>query len=552
MADNGGIKLFGFELRRVKDEKNKKLLSVVPKVDDDGAGYVTAAGSHYGQFLNIEGDDSKDNTQLVMKYRGVAFQPEVDMAVEDIINEAISGSEIKASVNLVLDNLQGVSQTIKNQLNEEFNNVTQMLNFEELGHDIFRRWYVDGRIYYHLVVDDSNLSAGIQEVRPIDAAKIRKVKQVKKKKDQETGANLVEKTDEYFIFQEKSGSNYSGGVKISTDAICYVTSGLLSEDKKRVVSYLHKALKAINQLRMMEDSLVIYRLARAPERRIFYIDVGNLPRGKAEQYLKDIMTRYRNKLVYDAKTGEIKDDRKHMSMLEDFWLPRREGGRGTEITTLPGGDNLGQIDDIIYFQKKLYQSLNVPMSRLDQEQVSGILGRATEISRDELKFQKFIDRLRKRFSKVFLEILEKQCILKGITTPDDWKSWKNKIIVDYVRDNHFAELRDTEMLRERIQTLETLQNAQLVGTYFSKDWVMKNVLRMSDEDVQEMQKQIKGEADSGETEEPDDNQQEDYYEEIPEIIEQIDPIDEESKILDNKVKEKELQVLENVAQALVN
>ena len=552
MADNGGIKLFGFELRRVKDEKNKKLLSVVPKVDDDGAGYVTAAGSHYGQFLNIEGDDSKDNTQLIMKYRGVAFQPEVDMAVEDIINEAISGSEIKASVNLVLDNLQGVSQTIKNQLNEEFNNVTQMLNFEELGHDIFRRWYVDGRIYYHLVVDESNLSAGIQEVRPIDAAKIRKVKQVKKKKDQETGANLVEKTDEYFIFQEKGGSNYSGGVKISTDAICYVTSGLLSEDKKKVVSYLHKALKAINQLRMMEDSLVIYRLARAPERRIFYIDVGNLPRGKAEQYLKDIMTRYRNKLVYDAKTGEIKDDRKHMSMLEDFWLPRREGGRGTEITTLPGGDNLGQIDDIIYFQKKLYQSLNVPMSRLDQEQVSGILGRATEISRDELKFQKFIDRLRKRFSKVFLEILEKQCILKGITTPDDWKSWKNKIIVDYVRDNHFAELRDTEMLRERIQTLETLQNAQLVGTYFSKDWVMKNVLRMSDEDVQEMQKQIKGEADSGETEEPDDNQQEDYYEEIPEIIEQIDPIDEESKILDNKVKEKELQVLENVAQALVN
>ena len=552
MADNGGIKLFGFELRRVKDEKNKKLLSVVPKVDDDGAGYVTAAGSHYGQFLNIEGDDSKDNTQLIMKYRGVAFQPEVDMAVEDIINEAISGSEIKASVNLVLDNLKDVSQTIKNQLNEEFNNVTQMLNFEELGHDIFRRWYVDGRIYYHLVVDESNLSAGIQEVRPIDAAKIRKVKQVKKKKDQETGANLVEKTDEYFIFQEKSGSNYSGGVKISTDAICYVTSGLLSEDKKKVVSYLHKALKAINQLRMMEDSLVIYRLARAPERRIFYIDVGNLPRGKAEQYLKDIMTRYRNKLVYDAKTGEIKDDRKHMSMLEDFWLPRREGGRGTEITTLPGGDNLGQIDDIIYFQKKLYQSLNVPMSRLDQEQVSGILGRATEISRDELKFQKFIDRLRKRFSKVFLEILEKQCILKGITTPDDWKSWKNKILVDYVRDNHFAELRDTEMLRERIQTLETLQNAQLVGTYFSKDWVMKNVLRMSDEDVQEMQKQIKGEADSGETEEPDDNQQEDYYEEIPEIIEQIDPIDEESKILDNKVKEKELQVLENVAQALVN
>tara|TARA_B100001113_G_C21099910_1_gene618272 strand:+ start:231 stop:1883 length:1653 start_codon:yes stop_codon:yes gene_type:complete len=550
MADNGGIKLFGFELRRVKDENNKKLLSVVPKVDDDGAGYVTAAGSHYGQYLNIEGDDSKDNTQLVMKYRGVAFQPEVDMAVEDIINEAISGSELKSSVNLVLDNLPNVSKTIKNQLIEEFNNVTQMLNFEELGHDIFRRWYVDGRIYYHLVVNESNLKAGIQEVRPIDAAKIRKVKQVKKKKDPQTGASLVEKTDEYFIFQEKSQTNYSSGVKISPDAICYVTSGLLSEDKRRVVSYLHKALKAINQLRMMEDSLVIYRLARAPERRIFYIDVGNLPRGKAEQYMKDIMTRYRNKLVYDAKTGEIKDDRKHMSMLEDFWLPRREGGRGTEISTLPGGDNLGQIDDIVYFQKKLYQSLNVPMSRLDQEQVSGILGRATEISRDELKFQKFIDRLRKRFSKVFLEILEKQCILKGITTPEDWKSWKNKIIVSYVRDNHFTELRDSEMLRERIQTLETLKNAELIGTYFSKDWVMKNVLRMSDEEVEEMDKQIKGEADSGETEEPD--QQEESYEEIDDIIEEIDPIDEEKRLLDNKVKEKELQVLENVAQALAN
>ena len=549
MAENNGIKLFGFELRRVKEKEETKLKSIVPKVDDDGAGYVTAAGSHYGQYLNMDGDDSKDNTQLVMKYRGVSMHPEVDMAIEDIVNEAITGSEMESSVDLVLDKIDNLSDSIKKQMREEFENVVSMLNFNELGHDIFRRWYVDGRIYFHLVVNESNLKAGIQEIRNVDAAKIRKVKQVKKKKDPKTGATIVTNTEEFFIYQEKakSGNVYShgSGVKISPDAMCYVTSGLLNEDKKKIISHLHKALKPINQLRMMEDSLVIYRLARAPERRIFYIDVGNLPRGKAEQYMKDIMDRYRNKLEYDAKTGEIKDDRKHMSMLEDFWLPRREGGRGTEITNLAGGENLGQIEDINYFQRKLFGSLNVPVSRMNEEQVSNILGRATEINRDELKFQKFIDRLRKRFSKIFLEILKKNCILKGIITEEDWESWKNDIVVNYVRDNYFAELKNGEILRERVQTLETMQNANLVGTYFSKEWVMRNVLKLDDEDIQTMQKQISGEG--GETEEQEESKEEEVLQDI--VVE--NEVDEESKILENKVKEKELQVLENVAQALV-
>ena len=549
MAENNGLKLFGFELRRVKEKEETKLKSIVPKVDDDGAGYVTAAGSHYGQYLNMDGDDSKDNTQLVMKYRGVSMHPEVDMAIEDIVNEAITGSEMESSVDLVLDKIDNLSDSIKKQMREEFENVVSMLNFNELGHDIFRRWYVDGRIYFHLVVNESNLKAGIQEIRNVDAAKIRKVKQVKKKKDPKTGATIVTNTEEFFIYQEKakSGNVYShgSGVKISPDAMCYVTSGLLNEDKKKIISHLHKALKPINQLRMMEDSLVIYRLARAPERRIFYIDVGNLPRGKAEQYMKDIMARYRNKLVYDAKTGEIKDDRKHMSMLEDFWLPRREGGRGTEITNLAGGENLGQIEDINYFQRKLFGSLNVPVSRMNEEQVSNILGRATEINRDELKFQKFIDRLRKRFSKIFLEILKKNCILKGIITEEDWESWKNDIVVNYVRDNYFAELKNGEILRERVQTLETMQNANLVGTYFSKEWVMRNVLKLDDEDIQTMQKQISGEG--GEPEEQEESKEEEVLQDI--VVE--NEVDEESKILENKVKEKELQVLENVAQALV-
>ena len=497
MADRS-FKLFGFEIKRAETEDPKKRPSIVPARDDDGAGYVTAAGTHYGQYINIDGDDSKDNYQLIMKYRGNAMHPEVDAAIEDIVNESISGSELQQSVDINMDKLE-VNDRIKKQIKEEFDNIYAMLNFDELGHDIFRRWYIDGRLFHHLVVNESNLKAGIVEIRPIDSAKMRKVKQVKKKKDPETGVNLIEKIDEYYIYQEKPGQANSG-VKLTLDSVSYCTSGLLDEGRKKVISYLHKALKPINQLRMMEDALVIYRLARAPERRMFYIDVGNMPRGKAEQYMKDIMARYRNKLVYDAKTGEIRDDRKHQSMIADFWLPRREGGRGTEISTLPGGQNLGEIEDIVYFQKRMYRSLNVPINRLEQE-AQFSLGRSTEVSRDEMKFQKFIDRLRMKFAHLFYDILKKQLILKGVITDEDWNTIKNDINLDYVRDNHFTELRDSEMLRERLQTLDQISN--YVGEYFSKEWIQKNVLHLTDEDIEQMQKDIAGEQEQ----EPDEEEQ---------------------------------------------
>ena len=497
MAEDG-IKLFGFEIKKAKKKEEDKAPSIVPPRDDEGGSYATASGSHYGQYLNLGDDDSKDNYQLIMKYRGNAMHPEVDMAIEDIVNESITGSELHQTLDLNLEEVKAPDR-IKKVIKEEFDEIYGMLNFKELGHDIFRRWYVDGRMYHHLVINETNPKEGIVEIRPIDAAKMRKVKKIKKKKDPATGADIIEKTEEFFVFQEKPGSS-TNGVKMTADSVSYVTSGLLSEDRRKIISYLHKALKPINQLRMMEDSLVIYRLARAPERRIFYIDVGNLPRGKSEQYMKDIMAKYRNKLVYDAKTGEIRDDRKHMSMLEDFWLPRREGGRGTEISTLPGGENLGQIDDVLFFQKKVYKSLNVPINRLEQESQFS-LGRSTEVNRDELKFQKFIDRLRMRFSHLFYGILKKQLILKGICTEEDWEQWKNDITVDFVKDNHFTELRDAEVMRERIQTLDMMQN--YVGEYFSKEYIQKNILLLSDEDIEKIKKEIAGEEAEAPEEEPE-------------------------------------------------
>jgi len=545
MAPNDrSFKLFGFEIKRAESDDPKKKPSIVPARDDDGAGYVTAAGTHYGQYVNIDGDDSKDNYQMIMRYRGVAVHPEVDAAIEDIVNESISGSELEQPIDINTDSLK-VSDKIKKTIKEEFDNIVAMLDFNEIGHDVFRRWYVDGRLYHHLVVNESNLKAGIQEIRPVDSAKMRKVKQVKKKKDPETGAQLIEKVDEYYIYQEKPGSQYNAGVKMSLDSVSYVTSGLLDENRKRVVSYLHKALKPINQLRMMEDALVIYRLARAPERRMFYIDVGNMPRGKAEQYMKDIMARYRNKLVYDAKTGEIRDDRKHQSMIEDFWLPRREGGRGTEISSLPGGQNLGELDDVIYFQKRMYRSLNVPINRLEQE-AQFSLGRSTEISRDELKFQKFIDRLRRRFAHLFYDILRKQLILKGIITQEDWNTMKNDIVVDYVRDNHFTELRDAELLREKLQTMDAISN--YVGEYFSKEWIQKNVLQFNDEEIEQINKQINGEQEEQEPEEEEQKQ-----EAPPAPIVQLKPVEQpknEQLELEFLMKEKELEVLENITQVL--
>jgi len=496
MADNS-LTLFGFEIKRANKKADKELLpSIVPPLDEDGAGYVTAAGAHFGTYVDIDGSDkTKDDQQLILQYRAVAVHPEVDAAVEDIINESISSANNEQNVALVLDKVEA-PDNIKKQITEEFDNIYRMIQFGEQGHDMFKRWYIDGRMYHHLVIDDKNPKAGIQEVRPIDASKIRKVKQVKKEKDPTSGVSIIKNVEEFFIYQEKPGAQ-TQGVKLTTDSVSYVTSGLLDERRKKVVSHLHKALKPINQLRMMEDSLVIYRLARAPERRIFYIDVGNLPKGKSEEYMKNIMAKYRNKLVYDASTGAIKDDRKHMSMLEDFWLPRREGGRGTEISTLPGGENLGQIDDIIYFQKRLYRALNVPVNRLEQESQFS-LGRSTEINRDELKFQKFIDRLRSRFNHFFFNILKKQLILKGIITEEDWNEWSNDIVVDYIRDNHFTELRDAELLRERLQTLDVMQ--QYVGEFYSKEWVMKNVLQFDDDDIKQMKDQIADELKSGEIE----------------------------------------------------
>jgi len=497
------LKFFGFELRRAgaKVKPDDKLQSIVPPQDQDGSGYVTAAGAHYGQYIDFDKEgDAKDNVQLIKKYRGVSMHPEVDAAIEDIVNEAITVGDNKSVVELILDEVKA-PVGIKNMMREEFENIANMLKFSDNAHDIFRNWYVDGRIFHHLVVDEAQPKKGIQDIRVIDSTKIRKVKQVKKDKDPKTGAEVVKKVSEFYIFQEKPGQQNSG-IKLSLDSVSYVTSGLMDENKKRVISFLHKALKPINQLRMMEDSLVIYRLARAPERRIFYVDVGNLPRGKAEQYMKDIMARYRNKLVYDAATGELKDDRKHMSMLEDFWMPRREGGRGTEISTLPGGENLGNIEDIIYFQKKLYRSLNVPLQRLEQE-AQFSLGRTTEITRDEIKFQKFIDRLRKRFSMLFLEILKKQLLLKGVITEEDWDSWYNDIVVDYQRDNHFVELKNMDILRERLQTLD--QASQYVGEYFSKDYVMKHILNMGDDEIDLIQKQIQ-QNDDEPPEQPQNNQ----------------------------------------------
>ena len=508
MADDS-LKLFGLEIKRARREKDKEQLpSIVPPLDDDGAGYITAAGSHYGSFVDLSGDQAKDDKDLIKKYRMISMHPEVDAAVEDIVNEVISGEDDLVELNM--DNVK-VTDSIKKQIKEEFDNVAAMLDFQNYAHDIFRRYYVDGRIYHHLVVDPKRPQEGIQEIRPIDALKIRKVKEVKKEKDPVTGANIIKKVNEYFIYTEdKSGgsTNYVGGsnnknaVKISPDAISYVTSGLLDSSRRKVVSYLHKALKPVNQLRMMEDALVIYRLARAPERRIFYIDVGNLPRGKAEQYLKDIMAKYRNKLVYDANTGDLKNDSKHMSMLEDFWLPRREGGRGTEISTLPGGENLGQIEDILYFQKKLYKALNVPTSRLNPEdQPSGILGRSSEITRDEYKFQKFVNRLRRRFSDLFYNVLKKQLILKGIITEEDWEEWKGDLYVDYITDNYFSELKETEMLRERVGMLQQIE--PYLGTFYSKEWAQKNVLMLTDDDIKTMKDQIDQEKKDGDIPDPD-------------------------------------------------
>lgn len=499
MAENG-ISLFGFEIKRKGQEKeDAKKQSFVAPQDADGSSYVQAGG-YFGQYLDTEGvTDQASEGDLIRRYREIAMHPECDAAIEDIINEAIVSDSDSAPVDIILDDLDQ-PDTIKDQIKEEFDNIISLLQFNNYGHEIFRKWYVDGRVYYHILVDEKQPKRGIIELRPIDATRMTKVKQINQEKDEKTGVTLIKDVEEYYMYRDAGLAKTNQGIKISKDAIQYTTSGLLDSSRKKVLSYLHKAIKPVNQLRMMEDSLVIYRLARAPERRIFYIDVGNLPKGKSEEYLRGIMNQYRNKLVYDASTGEIKDDRKHMSMLEDFWLPRREGGRGTEITTLPGGENLGQIDDIIYFQKKLYKSLNVPSNRLEQE-AQFSLGRSTEISRDEVKFQKFINRLRKKFSWMFLDLLKTQLILKGIISEQDWATFKEDIVIDFIQDSAFAELKENEIMRERIGLLTEMD--QYVGQYFSKEWIRKNVLMQTEDDIERMKEEIDAEKASGEIE-PDD------------------------------------------------
>ena len=480
--------LFGFSINRSKKDTGGEQVFTTP-TPDDGAIDV-AGGGFFGQILDTDGRE-KTELDLIRRYRDIAQQPECDSAIEDIINEAITSDQVSQSVTLRTDRLP-YSEKIKREMRKEFNKILSLLEFEHKGHDILRRWYVDGRIFYHKVIDSKNPRKGILDLRYIDCTKIKKARQIKKDQDTKTGVEMIKKIDEYYIYNEKGlfSAGYGGanqGLKIAADAIAYCPSGVIDQNGGKVLSYLHKAIKPVNQLRMIEDALVIYRISRAPERRIFYIDVGNLPKVKAEQYLKDVMNRYRNKLVYDASTGEIRDDRNHMSMLEDFWLPRREGGRGTEITTLAGGSNLGEIDDIEYFRQKLYRSLNVPISRLEAEN-SFSLGRANEITRDELKFTKFIQKIRKKFTPLFTDLLKTQLLLKGIISLEDWDTMKEHIQYDFLKDGHFAELKEAELLNDRIQTLDSIQS--YIGTFFSKEYVLKNVLRMNDTEVDEMRDQI--------------------------------------------------------------
>ena len=478
--------LFGFRFTRIKDDKNKEKFTLPS--EQDGTIDV-AGGGFFGQILDTDGRE-RTESDLIRRYRDIAQQPECDSAIEDIVSEAIASDERDMCVSIALDNLQ-VSTSIKKRIKEEFEKVLQLLDFNNKAHDIFRRWYVDGRLFYHKVIDAKNPRKGVQQLRYIDPRKIKKVREVETSKKGQV--DVVKKFKEFYIYNQQGHqvNNTSTGVKLTFDSIAYCPSGLIDMHKGTVLSYLNKAIKPVNQLRMIEDSVVIYRISRAPERRIFYIDVGNLPKIKAEQYLKDVMNRYRNKLVYDASTGEIRDDRNHMSMLEDFWLPRREGGRGTEITTLPGGSNLGEIDDIEYFKKKLYRSLNVPISRLEAE-AGFSLGRSTEITRDELKFTKFVQRLRKKFTPLFTDMLKTQLVLKGVMTIEEFHNIKELIQYDFLQDGHFTELKEAELMKEKLDTLSQVES--YVGTFFSKKWVQNNVLRLTDREIEDMQKQINKEA----------------------------------------------------------
>jgi hypothetical protein len=505
-------KLFGFKIQNSEDDRSKKsVVSPIPENQEDSSDFYVSSG-FYGQYVDIEGV-YKSEYDLIKRYRDMSLHPEVDSAIEDIVNEAIVSDQNDSPVQIDLSNLPA-SDKLKTLIREEFKYIKEIMDFDKKCHEILRNWYVDGRLYYHKVIDLEKPEDGIKELRYIDPLKIKYIRKIRKNNKNPYTNNLNNKSstenfqtpeiDEFFEYNPSTSTGYGiqstsfkqdvKTVRLSKDSVSFVHSGLVDRNKQTILSYLHKAIKALNQLRMIEDSLVIYRLSRAPERRIFYIDVGNLPKIKAEQYLRDVMTRYRNKLVYDANTGEIRDDKKMMSMLEDFWLPRREGGRGTEITTLPGGQNLGELSDIEYFQKKLYRSLNVPDSRLSSE--GGFnLGRSSEILRDEIKFTKFVGRLRKRFSNLFNDLLKTQLILKNIVTPEDWNILSDHIQYDYVYDNHFSELKENELMNGRVALLGIVE--PYVGKYFSVEYVRRNILKQTDSEIVEIDNQITVEKESG-------------------------------------------------------
>ena len=499
------MEIFGYSIKRKEPVQTER--SFVPPSDTEGALDTIKAGGYYGTYLDLEGA-AKNESEQIKRYRDISLMADVDAAIDDVVTESIANLDNEDAVTLDLQKVKA-SSSVKKSIEAEFDNILEMLHFKDKGQDYFRRWYIDGRIYFHKVIDTAKPKQGITDIRYIDPRKIKKVRNVNKEKDIKTGVEFVKNVEEYFVYNEKglhmtqnvAASVNVQGLKITKDAICYTTSGLYDVDNQMVLSYLHKAIKPANQLRMMENALVIYRLARAPERRIFYIDVGNLPKLKAEQYLKDIMNRYRNKLVYDANTGEIRDDKKTMSMLEDFWLPRREGGKGTEISTLPGGQNLGEIADIEYFQRKLYQALNVPISRL-QQQAGLNFGRAAEITRDELKFTKFIGKLRRQFSQVFSDLLKTQLILKGVLTEQDWKEMYNDVEYRFAQDAYYTESKEQEIIRSRAELVGQMD--PFVGKYVTKKYVQKNILRFTDEEIEDMEKEMEAMAPEPEPNTPQD------------------------------------------------
>lgn len=503
------VNLFGFEFRRNKPDEVAP--SFVPRETDDGAVTVSAAAA-YGTYVDLDGT-VRTEAELVTKYREMALQPEIDGAVDEIVNEMMDISEDKI-VDIELDHIDNLSDTVKKAMQKEFEYCLSLLDFNRRCYEIARRWYIDGRLYYHAIIDEKNTSGGLKEIRYIDPRKIRKVREIAirpiRSQPVDSQITLPVTRNEYFMYNER-GFNYgnkvvgptTSGLKIARDSIIHIVSGLTDTQGTMVLSYLHKGIKALNQLRVLEDSLVIYRISRAPERRIWYIDVGNLPKMKAEQYVRDIMVKHKNRLIYDGSTGEVRDDRKFMTMLEDFWLPRREGGRGTEVTTLPGGQTLGQMDDVLYFQKKLYQTLNVPVNRLNSDALFS-LGRATEVTRDELKFARFITRIRGRFSALFLKLLEKQLVLKGVMTLDDWKIIEPKIKFDFAKDNYFEEMKQAEVLENRINLMSLMENAQLIGRYYSVNWARKNVLQQAEDEIEEQDEMIEEEGSAPDMMQPTD------------------------------------------------